>query len=46
MKTIAEKQRKHCVLQQEVKRMWQVEDVKVVVPLVISTTGVTPKCLH
>jgi len=45
METIAEKQRKYCELQQEIKRMWEVEDVNVV-PFVISTIGVIPKCLH
>jgi len=45
METIAEKQRKYRELQQEIKRMWQVEDVNVV-PLVITTTKVLPKCIN
>jgi len=37
--------RKYCELKQEIKRLWKVEDVRVV-PLIISTTGVISKCLH
>jgi len=42
METIAKIQRKYCELQQEIKRMWEVENVNGV-PLIISITEVIPK---
>lgn len=42
--TISEKIRKYTELQQEIKRVWKMDNVTIV-PIVISTTGVVPKAL-